>query len=170
MMNKTKTILLWGMIAGVAGCAYDVDRSMYDYPVIVSPEYALKPNTRWTSLYYYGAKDWQPEVSIQIFRDSHSVIFHRWDVKEGRSPTLYDGRVTAEKWNWIVSQLEQARVSRWKTFYLPESFEDFPSGSVWGLDFQDGSNTVGTVLGYAVWPNGWDAFQAILDSFDVVEK
>ena len=39
-MSKTKTILLWVMIAGIAGYAYDVDRSMYDYHVYVSPEYA----------------------------------------------------------------------------------------------------------------------------------
>ena len=42
-MNKTKMILLWVMVAGIAGCVYDVDRSMYDYPVCVSPEYGEFP-------------------------------------------------------------------------------------------------------------------------------
>ena len=170
MMNKTKTILLWVMLSGITGCVYDVDRSMYDYPVCVSSEYAIEPNTRWTSLHYSGAKAWTPEISMQIFWDSHKVQFLRWDLDMDRSPTIYDGIVTADKWNWIVRQLEQAGVFRWKTAYLPESWEDIRDGRVWELDFQDGSNIVGRAVGFAVWPNGWDAFQSILDSFDVVQK
>lgn len=87
-----------------------------------------------------------------------------------RSPTIYDGIVTTDKWNWIVSQLEKAGVFRWKASYLPESWEDIRDERWWWLEFLDGSNVVGKAEGCAVWPNGWDAFQSILDSFDVVQK
>ena len=130
-MNKTKTILLWVMIAGIAGCVYDVDRSMYDYPVRVSSECALRPNTRWTSLHYCGCGKWGPEVSMEISWDSHKVQFLRFDLDTDRSPTLYDGTVTPDKWNWIVSQLEQAGVFRWKELYLPERFEDIRDERWW---------------------------------------
>ena len=166
-MNKTKMILLLGVIAGIAGCAYDVDRSLYDYPICVSSEYALKPNTRWTSLHYCGCRKWGPEVSMEISRDSHTVHFLRYDLDEDRSPTLYDGTVTADKWNWIVSQLEQAGVFRWKELYLPERIEDIRDERWWWLEFLDGTNIVGKAEGCSVWPNDWDAFQSILDSFDI---
>ena len=171
MMNKTKTILLWVMIAGIAGCVYDVDRSMYDYPVRVSSECALRPNTRWTSLHYCGCRKGGTVVSMEISRDSHKVLFLRYDLwYENRSPTLYDGTVTPDKWNWIVSQLEQAGVFRWKELYLPERFEDIRDERWWLLEFLDGTNVVGKAEGCSVWPNCWDAFQSILDSFDVVQK
>jgi len=174
MTNVTKTILLWAMVVGIAGCVYDdVDMSKYDYPVWVSSKYALAPNTRWTTLHYCGFKGWYPEVSMEISRDSHRVLFLRWDLDEDRSPTIYDGVVTADRWNWIVSQLEHAGVSRWKVFYAPsevtsEVIRD--EGNSWYLEFLDGSNIVGRVGGLAVWPKGWNAFQSILDSFDVVQK
>jgi hypothetical protein len=34
----------------------------------------------------------------------------------------------------------------------------------------DGSNIVGQAEGYAVWPKNFQAFQAIVDAFDVVPK
>jgi len=34
----------------------------------------------------------------------------------------------------------------------------------------DGSNIVGQAEGYAVWPKNFQAFQAIVDAFDVVQK
>ena len=34
----------------------------------------------------------------------------------------------------------------------------------------DGSNIVGQAEGFAVWPKNFQAFQAIVDAFDVVQK
>ena len=107
---------------------------------------------------------------MEISWDSHKVQFLRFDLNTDRSPTLYDGTVTPDKWNWIVSQLEQAGVFRWKELYLPERFEDIRDERWWWLEFLDGTNVVGKAEGCSVWPNGWDAFQSILDSFDVVQK
>ena len=168
-MSVTRTILLWAMVVGFSGCVYAVDMSKYDCPVRVSSKYALAPNAQWTSLHYCGAREWNPALSMEVFRDSHRVRFLQFDLDMERSSTIYDGIVTADKWNWIASQLEQAGVSRWKAPYLPS--EDIPDkGAAWFLELLDGSNIVGEVEGYAVRPKNFKAFQSILDAFDIVQK
>ena len=53
-MKVTKTILYCLMLAAIAGCAYapDDDSDEFEYPIRESPQYALAPNARWTSIRY----------------------------------------------------------------------------------------------------------------------
>ena len=170
-MNVTKTILLCGMLAGIAGCVYAPDcDTPFGYPVDESLRYALAPNARWTSLRY---SEWTPlsEKGVwefRILRDSHQIQYIKfddgWVMKRPR--IVSDLKVTADKWNWIAGQLEKAGVSRWKTSYQPGGGVKIFDGTIWTLEFLNGSNVVGKVQGDNAWPKNFKAFQAIVDAFD----
>ena len=162
------------MLAAIAGCAYapDDDSDEFGYPVRESPQYALAPNTRWTSIRY---GQWAP-LSVEgvwemrILLDSHRIQTVRFDDGWGmRRPRIVkDNLLATNEWRWVVGQLEQAEVSRWKTSYQPDGVEIF-DGVAWYLEFLDGTNVVGKVCGDNAWPKKFKAFQAILDTRDVAQ-
>lgn len=169
-MNMTKTILLWAMLAGIAGCVYAPDcDTTFGYPVDESSEYALAPNARWTSLRY---NKWTPLSKegvweMRILLDSHRIQFVKFD--DGwmmeRPRIVSDHKVTADKWNWIAGQLKEAGVSRWKTSYQPGGGVEIFDGTFWTLEFLNGSNVVGKAQGDNAWPKNFRAFLAIADAF-----
>ena len=170
MNNATKTILLWTMLAGIAGCAYDPDYSNSGYPVDESSKYVLAPNTRWTSLRY---NEWTPLSKegvweMRILLDGHRIQFVKFDDGWGmeRPRIVSDQKVTADNWNWIAGKLEEAGVSRWKTFYQPGGGVEVFDGTFWSLKFLDGSNVVGKAVGSNAWPKNFKAVLDIVDAFD----
>ena len=165
------------VMAGMLGCAYEPyddfpDYASYElgYPIRESPQYALAPNTRWSSLhYYYDGTPWGPFLDMWIFLDSHRIQFTQVE-REKESPKISHNRIaTADEWRWIAGQLEEAGFSRWKTSYQPGGGFGVLDGAAWYLEFLDGSNVVGKVHGYNAGPKDFDAFQAILDAFDAAQ-
>ena len=165
-----KTILLHVMLAAIAGCAYEPDEDLgFESPIRESPQYALAPNTRWTSLHYYNWSPGGPNLDMRIFLDSHRIQFTRVELGK-ESPTINHNRIaTADEWRWIVGQLKKAGGSRWKQSYEPDGVEVL-DGVAWHLEFLDGSNVVGKVFGYNAWPKNFKDFQSILDAFGVARS
>lgn len=171
MKKVKKALLLWAMLAGIAGCVYAPDcDNPFGYPVDESSKYALAPNARWTSLRY---NEWTPLSregvwEMRILRDSHQIQYVKFD--DGwrmKCPRIVsDLKVTADKWSWITGQLEKAGVSRWKTFYQPGGGVEIFDGTLWTLEFLNGTNVVGQVQGDNAWPKNFKAFLAIADVFD----
>ena len=85
-----------------------------------------------------------------------------------RPRIVKDNILATDEWRWVVGQLEQAEVSRWKTSYEPDGVEVF-DGVTWHLEFLDGTNVVGKAHVFNVWPENFEAFRAILDAFDVAQ-
>ena len=169
-MSMTKTILLWMLLAVIAGCAYAPDYDILGYPVDESSKYALAPNARWTSLRY---NEWTPlnkegVWEMRILLDGHRIQFVKFDDGWGmeRPRIVSDQKVTADNWNWIAGKLEEAGVSRWKTSYQPGGGVEIFDGTFWSLRFLDGSNVVGKAVGSNAWPKNFKAVLAIVDAFD----
>ena len=172
-MKMAMSIVCLAMV-GMLGCAYAPEDDLgLGYPVAESPKYALAPNARWTSIRY---GQWTP-LSVEgvwemrILMDSHRIQTVRFDDGWGmKRPRIVKENILAtNEWLWIVGQLEQAEVSRWKTSYQPGEGVEILDGVSWHLEFVDGTNVVGKVVGYNAWPKKFKAFQAILDTLDVVQ-
>ena len=156
------------MLAGMLGCVYD-DSYEFGYPIRESAQYALAPNTRWTSLHYSDWGPWGPFLDMRIFPDSHRIKFTVVELGK-ESPTINLDRIaTADEWCWIAGQLEQAEVSRWKTSYEPKGVEVL-DGVTWHSEFLDGTNVVGKVFGDNAWPKNFKAFDAILEAFGAAQS
>ena len=157
------------VMAGMLGCAHDPDYSSCElgYPVQESPQYALAPNTRWSSLhYYYDGTPWGPFLDMGIFLDSHRIQFTQVE-REKESPKISHNRIaTADEWRWIAGQLEKAGVTRWKKSYNPDGVAII-DGVAWYLEFLDGSNVVGGTHGDNAWPKNFNAFRSIVNAFDI---
>ncbi len=155
------------MMVGMLGCAYAPDEDFgIGYPIRESPQYAIAPNTRGTSLHYYDWSPWGPFPDLRIYPDSHRIQFSVVELGQESPMVNHDRIATADEWRWIAGQLEKAGVSRWKQSYEPDGVEVF-DGVTWLLEFLDGSNVVGKVSGYNAWPKNFKDFQSILDAFGV---
>ncbi len=162
------------MVAAIAGCKYGPDYiDPFGCPVEESSKYALAPNTRWTSLRYgecpvlSKAGVWE----LRILKDGHRVQFVKFDDDWAmeRPRIVKDSILASDEWSWVARQLEQADVTRWKTFYQPARGVVILDGTSWYLKFMDGSNVVGKVTGWNAWPRNFKAFKSILDAFDITQ-
>ena len=171
---KKKMVMSIGclMLAVIVGCAYAPEDDLgLGYPVAESPQYALAPNARWTSIRY---GQWTP-LSVEgvwemrILMDSHRIQTVRFDDGWGmeRPRIVKDNLLATNEWLWVVGQLEQAEVSRWKKSYEPGKGVEILDGAFWHLEFLNGDKSVGKVVGRNAWPKKFKAFKAILDTLDV---
>ena len=172
-MKMAMSIVCLAMV-GMLGCAYAPEDDLgLGYPVAESSKYALAPNVRWTSIRY---GQWTPLSvegvwEIRILMDSHRIQTVRFDDGWGmeRPRIVKENILATNEWLWIVGQLEQAEVSRWKTSYQPGEGAEIFDGVSWHLEFVNGTNVVGKVVGYNAWPKKFKAFQVILDTLDVIQ-
>ena len=106
---------------------------------------------------------------MRILMDSHRIQTVRFDDGWGmkRPRVVKENILATNEWHWIVWQLEQAEVSRWKTSYQPGEGVEILDGVSWHLEFVDGTNVVGKTTGDNAWPKNFKDFQSILDTFGV---